>query len=112
MEETQEVPKDKFPEYETQMKILFQRLTEVILGGIQTGRDGLALIVAVGKWSALMIASIMVVIERDPGKSFELIDKFTNSLNHDIKRHLVMLRGFQKQNKPEEKKIITRDDIT
>lgn len=111
MSDEKEKPKDLFPEREAQMKTLFQKLTEIILGSARTRKDGADLLVAVSNWAALMIATIIVVLEGNKGRAMHMVDRVTGAMNAEIKRHVVMISGLQNKAKgKEESRIITRDN--
>ena len=102
--------KDKYKDHEVQIKTLFAKLTELILQSIATRKDGVQMIVAVGKWAALTFASIVVMLEKDPKTSFVVIDKFTGSLNQEIKGHATMIRGMKNAASGKEKSRIIIPD--
>lgn len=95
------------------IKALFSKLTEMIIGSCRSGKDMADMLVIVGSWASILFATLIVMLtEQKEESAFDIADRVTNSLNHEIKKHIVMIRGIAKNAKvKEEKRIITRDDI-
>ena len=89
--------------------MLFSKMTDVVLNAVATRKDGVQIMVAIGKWTALMIGSIVVMLEKDSQSSLQVIDRFTESMKKEMKAHAIMIRGLKRTAEgkdPEESRII------
>ena len=87
-----------FNESKIAIQTLFKKLTELILIAGKTRADINNLAVAVGNWAAVVFASLVVMIEgEDQTRAFKTIDKITDALNSETKKHLIMIRGLKKK---------------
>jgi hypothetical protein len=95
-------------------KTLFAKLTETTLKSCKTQKDAADLISAVCNWTSVILASLIVMIEgknpQNHGKMIAAVDRITMSLNQEIKKHAILLRGMSnKAREFEENKIILPD---
>lgn len=110
-DEKKETPQDKFPECEVQLKTLFQKMTEIILSSVGTGKDGVNLLVTISKWASMMVASILIMMEKNPEQTEAVVDRYMVTFHRDVMKHLTMIRGLAKASGKEEKRIIVPKDF-
>lgn len=81
------------------IQTLFKQLTQLILEGTKTKLDATNMIIAVGQWTALMLATIITMVHKDQAKAFSDIDRVCIAINTDCKKHAVLLRGLKNKAK-------------
>lgn len=88
------------------IKILFAQLLKLIMGDCTSGEKVYEMITIVGSWCAVVFGTLVLMLEqRDQQRSEVVIDRITDALNRDAKKHLMMLRVIK--NSTKEKRIIT-----
>lgn len=90
------------------IQTLFKQLTQIILESAKTRLDATNMIVIVGQWTSVVLATIVTMVHKDQTRAFSDIDRICIAINTDIKKHCVLLRGLQNKAKgtKEEKEII------
>jgi len=94
------------PKHASQIKVLFDKLTEMILASVITKADGINLLVMVLQWAALIIASILVMLESDPRKIQIVFERFMDTFAKDVGQNVKMIQTLQRNAKGEEEKRI------
>lgn len=95
------------PVNEVQIKILFGKLTEVIIGSSSSKKDVIDRIGMVGDWSSLLIASLLVMLEKEPNsRSNYAVDRYTSVLNRNIKDKIDLVRSLSSEKKEQKPRII------
>lgn len=94
------------------IKVLFQKLTTLIMSYPKNGNEVMNTILMVGGWSAVVFASLIVMIEGEKlDKAFLVVDRITNSMNRDMRKQVIVLRGLKRTKESEiitpNKEIIT-----
>lgn len=95
-------------------KTLFAKLTETVLQNCKTRKDATDFVIAVGNWSSIIFASLIIMVEGkdQQGKMMATVDRITLSMNNDIKKHVVLLRGMSNKAKGvEPNRIIVPDHL-
>ncbi len=96
-------------EEKVQIKVVFSKLTELILQSVKTKKDVIEMFGIVGEWSAMILASLILMLgDKDIRKALMTSDKVIQSINMGTKRQLIMIKNLMNKEKNEEKsKIIT-----
>jgi hypothetical protein len=106
-DEKQELPKNILPDHVPAIKVLFDKLTEMIMSSMSTKNDAVNMIALILRWTAIMIATILVYLEKDPRKIQIVFDKYMDAFSADVGRHVTIIRGMANAaNGEEEKRII------
>ena len=106
---TEEIKTDHTPA----IKTLFAQLLTLIMKFCTSGEKVYEMVTVIGSWASVVLGSLVLMVEqKDQERTFVVIDRITEALNRDIKKHCVLLRGLKQKSKsdiivPEKGRIIT-----
>lgn len=90
------------------IKTLFGKLTEIILRSITTKADAMAMLTAVGQWTALVIASLIVMAEKDPRRQSQMIQIFVTGVTTETVQNIRKIKTLKEtKGETDERRIIT-----
>lgn len=93
----------------THIKTLFSRLTELIMSTCVTRRGVADSIVAVGSWTSVIFASLILMTENTPEGHEKRVKQICNALDRDITQHVKILGKLNKERKEESRIILPKE---